>query len=169
MDNSQFCPGVPVNKGITIVLSYLFRSYWLAVVYCLVFCIGSCVRVHKDRTQQSSLNVIVADSTNELIWQHVFKCCSELAMLSKPSESCDELCNIFPFKAIPAMEFGFGEKWLSSFSKISFKPTSPGFWGCNKSRINLYVLLPQTLNRIACCFFSSSNHVEKYCSSLFTY
>ena len=27
-----FCPGVPVHKGITIVLS-LFRSHWLAVVY----------------------------------------------------------------------------------------------------------------------------------------
>ena len=36
-----FCPGVPVHKGITIVVS-LFMSHWLAVVYCLVFCIGSC-------------------------------------------------------------------------------------------------------------------------------
>ena len=34
----------------TIVLS-LFRSHWLAVVYCLVFCIGSCEPVHEDRTQ----------------------------------------------------------------------------------------------------------------------
>ena len=40
--------GVPVNKEITIVLS-LFRSHWLAV-YCLVFCITSCVPVHEDRT-----------------------------------------------------------------------------------------------------------------------
>ena len=30
-----------VHKGITIVIS-LFMSHWLAVVYCLVFCIGSC-------------------------------------------------------------------------------------------------------------------------------
>ena len=30
-----FCPGERVHKGITIVLS-LFRSHWLAVVYCLV-------------------------------------------------------------------------------------------------------------------------------------
>ena len=44
-----FCPGVPVNKGITIVIS-LFRSHWLAVVYCLVLCIGSCEPVHEDRT-----------------------------------------------------------------------------------------------------------------------
>ena len=44
-----FCPGVPVNNGITIVLP-LFRSHWFAVVYCLVFCIGSCVPVHEDRT-----------------------------------------------------------------------------------------------------------------------
>ena len=43
-----FCSGVPVNKEITIVLS-LFRSHWLAV-YCLVFCISSCVPVHEDRT-----------------------------------------------------------------------------------------------------------------------
>ena len=34
-----FCPGG--NKGITIVLS-LFRSHWLAVGYCLVFCNVSC-------------------------------------------------------------------------------------------------------------------------------
>ena len=31
-------PGVLVHKGMTIVLS-LFRSNWLAVVYCSVFCI----------------------------------------------------------------------------------------------------------------------------------
>ena len=37
--------------------------------------------------QQLSLNAIVADSTNESISQHVFECCSELAMLWKPSES----------------------------------------------------------------------------------
>ena len=49
-----FCPGVPVNKGITIVLS-LFRSHSLAVVYCLVFCIGSCVPVHEDRTHRRNL------------------------------------------------------------------------------------------------------------------
>ena len=47
---SGFSPGVPVHKGITIVLS-LFRSHWLAVVYCLVFCIGSCEPVHKYRTR----------------------------------------------------------------------------------------------------------------------
>ena len=44
-----FWPGVPVHKGITIVIS-LFRSHWLAIVYCLVFCIGSCEPVHEDRT-----------------------------------------------------------------------------------------------------------------------
>ena len=48
------CPGVPVHKGITIVLS-LFRSHWLAVVYCLVFCIGSCEPVHEDRTVNRTL------------------------------------------------------------------------------------------------------------------
>ena len=31
--------GVSVHKGIIIVLS-LFKSHWLAVFYCLVFCIG---------------------------------------------------------------------------------------------------------------------------------
>ena len=45
----EFCPGVLVHKGITIVLS-LFRSHWLAIVYCLVFCIGSSEPVHEDRT-----------------------------------------------------------------------------------------------------------------------
>ena len=48
----RFCPGVPVHKGITIVLS-LFRSHWLAVVYCLVFCIGSCEPIHEDRTKKT--------------------------------------------------------------------------------------------------------------------
>ena len=41
------CPGVPVHKGITIVCS-LLRSHWLTVVYCSVFCIGSCVSVQED-------------------------------------------------------------------------------------------------------------------------
>ena len=40
-----FCPGVPVHKEKTIVQS-LFRSHWLAVVYCLVYC----EPVHEDRT-----------------------------------------------------------------------------------------------------------------------
>ena len=44
-----FCPGVRVYKGITIVLS-LFRSHWLAVVYCLVLYSGSWEPVHEDRT-----------------------------------------------------------------------------------------------------------------------
>ena len=48
------CPGVRVHKGITIVLS-LFRSHWLAVVYCLVLCSGSCEPVHEDRTEISTL------------------------------------------------------------------------------------------------------------------
>ena len=43
------CPREPVHKGITTVFS-LFRSLWLAVVYYLVFCMGSCVPVHEDRT-----------------------------------------------------------------------------------------------------------------------
>ena len=47
-----FCPGVPGHKGITIVVS-LFRSHWLAVVYCLVFFIASCEPVHGDRTHAS--------------------------------------------------------------------------------------------------------------------
>ena len=45
----RFCPGVRVHKGIAIVLS-LFRNHWLAVVYCLVLCSGSCEQVHEDRT-----------------------------------------------------------------------------------------------------------------------
>ena len=45
-----FCPGVPVHKGITIVLS-LFRSHWLDVGYCLVLCSGTCEPVHEDRTE----------------------------------------------------------------------------------------------------------------------
>ena len=44
-----FCPGVRVHKGIAIVLSLLW-SHWLAVVYCLVLCSGSCEPVHKDKT-----------------------------------------------------------------------------------------------------------------------
>ena len=49
----RFCPGVPVHKGITIVLS-LVRSHWLAVVYYLVLCSGSCEPVHEDRTPGSA-------------------------------------------------------------------------------------------------------------------
>ena len=45
----RLCPAVRVHKGITIVRS-LFRSHWLAVVYCLVLCSGSFEPVHEDRT-----------------------------------------------------------------------------------------------------------------------
>ena len=44
-----FCPGVPVHKRTTIVLS-LFRSHWLTAVYYLALCSGSCEPVHEDRT-----------------------------------------------------------------------------------------------------------------------
>ena len=46
---------MPVHKGITIVLS-LFRSHWLAVVYCLVLCSGSYEPVHEDRTERNLNN-----------------------------------------------------------------------------------------------------------------
>ena len=49
LDRFRFCPGVRIHKGITIVVS-LFRSNWLAVVYCLVLCSGSCELVHEDKT-----------------------------------------------------------------------------------------------------------------------
>ncbi|PFX26235.1 Short transient receptor potential channel 5 [Stylophora pistillata] len=60
-----FCPGVPVHKGITIVLS-LFRSHWLAAVYCSVFCIGSCEPVHDDRTR-----IIVLREREENLWDQL--------------------------------------------------------------------------------------------------
>ena len=47
-----FCPGVRVHKGITIVFP-LLRSHCLALVYYLGYCIGSCIQVHKDRTDRS--------------------------------------------------------------------------------------------------------------------
>ena len=53
----RFCPGVPVHKGITIVLS-LFRSHWLAVVYRLVLCSRSCEPVH-ERTEPIMLCAIL--------------------------------------------------------------------------------------------------------------
>ena len=54
-----FCPGVAVYKGITMVLS-LFRSHsWLVVVYCLVFCSGSCSSflMWKKRNSRSIGNI----------------------------------------------------------------------------------------------------------------
>ena len=46
----SWCTGS--QEKITIVLS-LFRSHWLAVVYCLVLCSGFCEPVHEDRTRTS--------------------------------------------------------------------------------------------------------------------
>ena len=43
------CINVPAHKGISIAFS-LFTSHWLAAVYCLLFSIGSCVRIHEDTT-----------------------------------------------------------------------------------------------------------------------
>ena len=56
----RFCPGGRVHKGITIVLS-LFRGHWLAVVYCLVNCIGSCEPVHEDNTDCRSGSKSICD------------------------------------------------------------------------------------------------------------
>ena len=44
------CPGVPVHRGHN-YCTPLFTSLCLAVAYCWVYCIGSCVPVHEDRTQ----------------------------------------------------------------------------------------------------------------------
>ena len=65
-----FCPGVPVNKGITIVPSF-FRSHWLAVVYCLVFCIGSCVPVHEDRA--ADLDLVKLAKKRKGVWPALFR------------------------------------------------------------------------------------------------
>ena len=64
-----FCPGVAVYKGITMVLS-LFRSHsWLVVVYCLVFCSGSCEPVHLDRTNSCSKEHYVCVYSSFLMWK----------------------------------------------------------------------------------------------------
>ena len=51
-----FCPGVRVHEGITIVFS-LFRSHWLAVVYCLVLFSGSCELVHEEKTDARGISL----------------------------------------------------------------------------------------------------------------
>ena len=51
-----FCPGVRVHKGISIVFFSLFRSHWLAVVYCLARCGGPCEPVHEDRTDARGIS-----------------------------------------------------------------------------------------------------------------
>ena len=90
-----FSPGVPVYKGITIVLSF-FRSHWLTVVYCLVFCIGSCEPVHEEGTN---------------FFVHTVHCCVRpdsvavvVFYLSKRSFSDDgiNLLKISPFGVIPS-------------------------------------------------------------------
>ena len=68
---SWFCPGVRVHKGITIVLS-LFRSHWLAVVYCLVLCSGSCEPVHEDRTSLMVLKHVETRFQSCLSFQRTF-------------------------------------------------------------------------------------------------
>ena len=50
-----FCCGVQVHKEIATVFS-LFRSHWLAVVYFLVLCSGSCEPVHEDRSSWGHTN-----------------------------------------------------------------------------------------------------------------
>ena len=45
----RLCPGVPVHRGNN-YCTLLFTKLCLAVAYCWVHCIGSCVPVHEDRT-----------------------------------------------------------------------------------------------------------------------
>ena len=54
----RFCPDIPVHKGKAIVLS-LLSSLWLAVAYCLVYNIGSCVPIHEDRTENHTLYCLI--------------------------------------------------------------------------------------------------------------
>ena len=52
------CPGVLVHRGNN-YCTPLFTSLCLAIAYCWVYCIGSCVPVHEDRTgQRFRLNVL---------------------------------------------------------------------------------------------------------------
>ena len=44
------CPGVPVHRGNNHCTPF-FTNLCLAVEHCWVFCIGSCERVHEDRTE----------------------------------------------------------------------------------------------------------------------
>ena len=46
----RLCPGVPVHRGNN-YCTPLFTSLCLAVAYCWVYCIGSCVPAHEDRTE----------------------------------------------------------------------------------------------------------------------
>ena len=75
--NNLFFPGVAVNKEMTIVLS-LFRSHWLAVVYCLVFCLGSCAPVHEDRTQNFERILVLS-----VCWALALAVCFPLQSLSR--------------------------------------------------------------------------------------
>ena len=43
------CPGVPLHWGNNHYIAFLYEPFF-SCVYCWVFCIGSCVPVHKDRT-----------------------------------------------------------------------------------------------------------------------
>ena len=44
------CPGAPILGGAN-YCTLLFTSLCLAVAYCWVYCIGSCVPVHEDRIE----------------------------------------------------------------------------------------------------------------------
>ena len=48
----RLCPGVPVHRGNN-YCTPLFTSLCLAIAYCWVYCIGSCVPVHEDRTKMA--------------------------------------------------------------------------------------------------------------------
>ena len=50
------CPGVPVHRGNN-YCTPLFTSLCLAVAYCWVYCIGSCLPVHEDRTISRYISV----------------------------------------------------------------------------------------------------------------
>ena len=66
-------PGVPVHNEITIVLS-LFRSHWLAVVYCSVLYIGSCELVHEDRISLLMVCIIKPGLCFVALWTVTSRC-----------------------------------------------------------------------------------------------
>lgn len=81
------CTGaVPVRKGITIVFS-LFRSHWLAVMYFLVFCIGSCVPVPEDKTK---MWITFISLQSNYLWITIFALQSNnlwVTIISSPSNN----------------------------------------------------------------------------------
>ena len=123
-----FCPGVGVHNGVTTVLS-LFRSHWLAVVYCLVLCSGSCKPLHEDRTVRCWV------CATRTYWTLFFNCrTKKVSQVLEKMYLVSTLCTVC---SLHDLCFGVSNKHATKTNLANIQPSWPHFWSITHKRTDI--------------------------------